>query len=46
MRVTRITPVVCRLTTFNADDMVPRALRLGADGFLLKDTPPPKMIGT
>ncbi|GAA3539491.1 response regulator transcription factor [Nonomuraea rosea] len=32
------------LTTFDADDMVLRALRLGAHGFLLKDTPPPKMI--
>ncbi|SNT56068.1 two component transcriptional regulator, LuxR family [Streptosporangium subroseum] len=37
-------PRILMLTTFNADDMVLRALRLGADGFLLKDTPPPKMI--
>ncbi|MGC5011189.1 response regulator [Streptosporangium sp. DT93] len=37
-------PRVLVLTTFDADDMVLRALRLGADGFLLKDTPPPKMI--
>jgi DNA-binding NarL/FixJ family response regulator len=32
------------LTTFDADDLVLRALRLGAGGFVLKDTPPPKMI--
>ncbi|WP_214410694.1 response regulator [Sphaerisporangium fuscum] len=37
-------PRVLVLTTFDADDMVMRALRLGAAGFLLKDTPPPKMI--
>lgn len=37
-------PRVLVLTTFDADDLVLRALRLGASGFLLKDTPPPKMI--
>lgn len=37
-------PRILVLTTFDADDMVLRALRLGAAGFLLKDTPPPKMI--
>ncbi|WP_082309962.1 response regulator transcription factor [Nonomuraea sp. SBT364] len=37
-------PRILVLTTFDADDMVLRALRLGARGFLLKDTPPPKMI--
>jgi DNA-binding NarL/FixJ family response regulator len=37
-------PRILVLTTFDADDMVLRALHLGADGFLLKDTPPPKMI--
>ncbi|MEU6713625.1 response regulator transcription factor [Nonomuraea sp. NPDC046802] len=37
-------PRILVLTTFDADDMVLRALRLGAHGFLLKDTPPPKMI--
>ncbi|WP_219466084.1 response regulator [Nonomuraea rhizosphaerae] len=37
-------PRVLVLTTFDADDMVLRALQLGAGGFLLKDTPPPKMI--
>ncbi|MCW4354448.1 response regulator transcription factor [Hoyosella sp. YIM 151337] len=33
-------PAVVVLTTFDTDDHVLRALRLGADGFLLKDTPP------
>ncbi|MFI6801132.1 response regulator [Streptosporangium canum] len=37
-------PRILVLTTFDADDMVLRALRLGAHGFLLKDTPPAKMI--
>ncbi|TDD43007.1 response regulator transcription factor [Nonomuraea terrae] len=37
-------PRVLVLTTFDADDMVLRALRAGAHGFLLKDTPPAKMI--
>ncbi|MEU4543141.1 response regulator transcription factor [Nonomuraea dietziae] len=37
-------PRILVLTTFDADDMVLRALQLGASGFLLKDTPPPKMI--
>ncbi|MEV4163856.1 response regulator transcription factor [Nonomuraea dietziae] len=37
-------PRILILTTFDADDMVLRALQLGASGFLLKDTPPPKMI--
>ncbi|MBG0813064.1 response regulator transcription factor [Planomonospora sp. ID82291] len=37
-------PRILVLTTFDADDMVLSALRLGADGFVLKDTPPPKMI--
>ncbi|MDF2708938.1 MAG: response regulator [Nonomuraea muscovyensis] len=37
-------PRILVLTTFDADDMVLRALRLGADGFLLKDTPPPRMV--
>ena len=34
------TPKVIVLTTFDADDYVVRALRDGASGFLLKDTPP------
>ncbi|MFF4413567.1 response regulator [Streptosporangium sp. NPDC001559] len=37
-------PRIVVLTTFDADDMVLRALRLGATGFLLKDTPPPRMV--
>ncbi|WP_353889937.1 response regulator transcription factor [uncultured Arsenicicoccus sp.] len=32
------------LTTFDADDLVLRALRAGASGFLLKDTPPPQIV--
>jgi DNA-binding NarL/FixJ family response regulator len=32
------------LTTFDADDYVLRALAAGADGFLLKDTPPPEIL--
>lgn len=37
-------PRVLVLTTFDADDMVLRALRAGAHGFLVKDTPPARMI--
>lgn len=32
------------LTSFDVDDLVPRALRLGAKGYLLKDTPPRELI--
>lgn len=32
------------LTTFDADDMVLTALRLGAAGFMLKDTPPARLV--
>jgi len=32
------------LTTFDADDLVLRALRAGASGFLLKDTPPAHIV--
>jgi DNA-binding NarL/FixJ family response regulator len=37
-------PDVIVLTTFEADDYVLRALRAGASGFLLKDTPPIEVI--
>ena len=37
-------PEVIVLTTFEADDYVLRALRAGASGFLLKDTPPDEVI--
>lgn len=37
-------PKVIVLTTFDSDDMVLRALGAGASGFLLKDTPPDRMI--
>ncbi|MFD1827425.1 response regulator transcription factor [Mumia zhuanghuii] len=37
-------PYVIVLTTFDADDYVLRALRHGASGFLLKDTPPEVLV--
>ena len=37
-------PHVLVLTTFTADDYVLEALRSGASGFLLKDTPPQEII--
>jgi DNA-binding NarL/FixJ family response regulator len=37
-------PQVIVLTTFDADDQVLRALRAGASGFLLKDTPPAEIV--
>ena len=37
-------PEVLVLTTFDTDDHVVRALRAGASGFLLKDTPPAKIV--
>ena len=32
------------LTTFDADDLVLQALRAGARGFVLKDTPPSRLV--
>jgi DNA-binding NarL/FixJ family response regulator len=37
-------PEVIVLTTFDADEHVLRALRAGAAGFLLKDTPPTEIV--
>lgn len=37
-------PHVIVLTTFHADEHVMNAIRAGADGFLLKDTPPTEIV--
>jgi DNA-binding NarL/FixJ family response regulator len=37
-------PDVIVLTTFDADEHILRALRAGASGFLLKDTPPEEIV--
>ncbi|MCX6522085.1 MAG: response regulator transcription factor [Actinobacteria bacterium] len=37
-------PHVIVLTTFQADEHVMSAIRAGADGFLLKDTPPTEIV--
>ncbi|MET0197671.1 DNA-binding response regulator [Rhodococcus sp. RS1C4] len=37
-------PAILVLTTFDTDEYLLRALRLGANGFLLKDTPPRDII--
>ncbi|MBV9854045.1 MAG: response regulator transcription factor [Streptosporangiaceae bacterium] len=38
-------PVVVALTTFHADELVVRALQMGAAGFLVKSTPPEDFVG-
>jgi len=44
VRARRDAPEVLVLTTFDADQHVLRALRAGAAGFLLKDTPPAEIV--
>lgn len=44
LRRTPQAPEVLILTTFHADDQVLRALRAGAAGFVLKDTPPAEIV--
>ncbi|MGW4423025.1 response regulator [Streptosporangium sp. NPDC004631] len=44
LRATSPAPEVVVLTTFHADAQVLRALRAGAAGFLLKDTPPGELV--
>jgi DNA-binding NarL/FixJ family response regulator len=39
-------PEVLVLTTFDTDDHVLRAIRAGASGFLLKDTPPARIVAS
>ncbi|MBU7597677.1 response regulator transcription factor [Streptomyces sp. P38-E01] len=39
-------PAVCMLTTFDADEYLTAALRLGASGYLLKDAEPTRLIET
>jgi DNA-binding NarL/FixJ family response regulator len=44
LRARRNAPEVIILTTFDADEHVLRALRAGAAGFVLKDTPPAEIV--
>lgn len=44
LRATPGAPEVIILTTFDADEHVLRALRAGAAGFILKDTPPEQLV--
>jgi DNA-binding NarL/FixJ family response regulator len=43
--LSRYSSRVLILTTFDADEYVYEALRMGASGFLLKDAPPDQLIG-
>ena len=44
LRAQQNSPAVLVLTTFDADELVLRALRAGAAGFLLKDTSPAEIV--
>lgn len=44
LQARRTPPAVIVLTTFDSDDNILRALRAGATGFLLKDTPPARIV--
>ena len=44
LRAQPVPPEVIVLTTFDADELVLRALQAGAAGFLLKDTPPAEIV--
>jgi DNA-binding NarL/FixJ family response regulator len=44
LRARKDAPQVVVLTTFHADEQVLRALRAGAAGFVLKDTPPAEIL--
>ncbi|MFE2303691.1 response regulator [Streptomyces sp. NPDC059445] len=44
LRERAVAPQVVVLTTFHADEQVLRALRAGAAGFVLKDTPPAEIL--
>jgi DNA-binding NarL/FixJ family response regulator len=44
LRSRRDPPEIIILTTFDSDDHVLRAMRVGASGFLLKHTPPPEIV--
>ncbi|MGI5403783.1 response regulator [Streptomyces sp. CA-135486] len=44
LRARQDAPEVLVLTTFHADEQVLRALRAGAAGFVLKDTPPAEIV--